>query len=90
MDRETVIRVARSAHLELTEEEAELYRKDLEEILNHFRILDDAPSSDDLLVNPVEVSDVLRPDEPHMDIPADILLEDVSIYEGYVRGPRDQ
>ncbi|NLN72211.1 MAG: Asp-tRNA(Asn)/Glu-tRNA(Gln) amidotransferase GatCAB subunit C [Thermoplasmatales archaeon] len=90
MDRETVIRVARSAHLELTEEEIELYRRDLEEILDYFRVLDDAPSSDDLLVNPVEVTDVLRSDEPHMEIPADTLLEDVNTYERYVRGPRVQ
>lgn len=90
MDRETVTKVARIAHLELTEEEIELYRKDLEEILDYFQVLDGAPSSDMLLVNPVEVSDVLRSDEPRMDIRADALLADMNTYERYVRGPRVQ
>jgi len=90
MDRETVTKVARIAHLELTEEEIELYRSDLEEILDYFQVLDGAPSSDALLVNPVEVSDVLRSDEPRMDIPADDLLANMNTYERYVRGPRVQ
>lgn len=90
MDRETVTKVARIAHLELTEEEIELYRSDLEEILDYFRILDGAPSSDGLLLNPVEVSDVLRSDEPHMEISADALLAEMNTYERYVRGPRVQ
>ena len=38
--------------------------------------------------NPIEVADVLRDDEPRMEIDADVLLRDMDTYERYVRGPR--
>ena len=84
MDRETVERVARTAHIRLTEEEIE----DLGEILGYFELLDEAPESDKRGINPIEVADVLRDDEPRMDIDADVLLRDMDTYERYVRGPR--
>ena len=46
MDRETVERVARTAHIKLTEDELERYRSDLEEILTYFELLDEAPECD--------------------------------------------
>ena len=69
MDRETVERVARTAHIRLTEEEID-------------------PESDKRGINPIEVADVLRDDEPRMEIDADVLLRDMDTYERYVRGPR--
>lgn len=88
MDRQTVERVARVAHIRLTEDELERYSKDLSEILNYFELLDEAPGSDGHGVNPIEVADVLRDDEPHMEIDPDLLLRDMNTYERYVRGPR--
>lgn len=88
MDRETVERVARTAHIKLTEEELERYSKDLSEILNYFELLDEAPGSEKRGINPVEVADVLRDDEPRMEIDPDLLLRDMDTYERYVRGPR--
>ena len=86
MDRETVERVARTAHIKLTEEEIQRYGDDLTEILTYFELLDEAPESDERGINPVEIADVLRDDEPRMD--SDVLLRGVDTYEGYVRGPR--
>lgn len=88
MDKETVERVARAAHITLTAEELEKYSRDLEEILTYFELLDDAPSSDERGINPVEVADILRDDEPHMDMDPEILLAGMNTYENYVRGPR--
>ena len=34
------------------------------------------------------MADVLRDDEPRMEIDADVLLRDMDTYERYVRGPR--
>ena len=51
-------------------------------------ILDEAPESDKRGINPIEVADVLRDDEPRMEIDADVLLRDMDTYERYVRGPR--
>jgi len=87
MDRETVERVARTAHLKLTDEELERYSKDLEDILQYFEMLDDAPESD-VGINPIMVADVLREDEPSRYPDAYRLLEGMRTYEGYVRGPR--
>ncbi len=88
MDRETVERVARAAHIKLTEEELDRYSKDLSDILTYFELLDEAPGCNDYGVNPIEVADVLRDDEPHIDIDPDVLLKGMNTYDGYVRGPR--
>ena len=50
--------------------------------------MDEAPESDKRGINPIEVADVLRDDEPRMEIDADVLLRDMDTYERYVRGPR--
>ena len=57
-------------------------------ILGYFELLDEAPESDKRGINPIEVADVLRDDEPRMEIDADVLLRDMDTYERYVRGPR--
>ncbi|MBR6037623.1 MAG: Asp-tRNA(Asn)/Glu-tRNA(Gln) amidotransferase GatCAB subunit C [Candidatus Methanomethylophilaceae archaeon] len=88
MDRATVERVARAAHIKLTEDELRRYSDDLNDILTYFELLDEAPECDVSGVNPVEVADVLRDDEPHMDIDPDLLLRDMDTYERYIRGPR--
>ncbi|MCK9323655.1 MAG: aspartyl/glutamyl-tRNA amidotransferase subunit C [Candidatus Methanomethylophilaceae archaeon] len=88
MDKDIIERVARAAHLALTEEELARYSKDLDDILDYFEVLDEAPDCEGIGVNPIEVADILREDEPHMDIDTDILLRDMKTYEGYVRGPR--
>jgi aspartyl-tRNA(Asn)/glutamyl-tRNA(Gln) amidotransferase subunit C len=87
MDKETVGRVARIAHLNLTEEELERYSKDLEEILDYFQLLDEAPGEDSQGFNPVEVADVLREDIPSQEIPTQELMKKMKVYDGYVRGP---
>lgn len=88
MDRETVERVARTAHIRLTEDEIARYSSDLAEILTYFELLDEAPSNDRRGINPIEVADVLRDDEPRMEMDPDVLLRDMETYERYVRGPR--
>ena len=66
MDRETVERVARAAHIKLTEAELEKYSKDLNDILSYFELLDEAPECEESGVNPIEIADVLREDEPRI------------------------
>lgn len=88
MDRETVEKVARSAHLKLTEEELETFSKDLGDILGYFALLDEAPDCEEFGLDPIGVSDIVRDDEPGMDIDPDRLLEGMDTYENYVRGPR--
>ena len=87
MDRATVERVARAAHIKLTEDELERYSNDLNDILTYFELLE-APECEESGVNPVEVADVLRDDEPRMCIDPDVLLKDMDTYERYIRGPR--
>jgi len=88
MDRTVVERVAKAAHLALSDEEFEKYSKDLAEIFDFFKILDEAPEGDGYGVNPVEISDVLRDDVPEISIDPYELLKDMKTYENYVRGPR--
>lgn len=88
MDRQTVERVARTAHLKLTEEELEKYSKDLGDILGYFELLDEAPECDSYGIDPIGVADVTRGDEPKMVFDPDDLLRDMNTYDRYVRGPR--
>ena len=88
MDQEIIARVARVARLKLTEEEMERYVKDLDDILNSFSILDEAPMTEVYTFNPIPVVDVLREDEPGLDIDPLLLRQQMGTYENYVRGPR--
>ncbi len=88
MDREVVERVARIAHLNLTDEELEKYRNDLSEILEYFQMLDEIPGDDTVGFNPVIIEDALREDEPSMKIEPGELLKGMNTYDNYVRGPK--
>ena len=88
MDVKTVLDVAKFAHIDLTDEEAERYCKDLSEIMSYFELLNEAPENDKRGVNPIEVADVLRDDVPEVVFDSDELLRDMDTYDRYVRGPR--
>ncbi|TQS85875.1 MAG: glutamyl-tRNA amidotransferase [Candidatus Methanoprimaticola hominis] len=88
MDRQTVERVARTAHIKLTEEELDRYSKDLGDILGYFELLDEAPECDSYGIDPIGVTDITREDEPRIEFDSDALLKDMNTYDRYVRGPR--
>jgi aspartyl-tRNA(Asn)/glutamyl-tRNA(Gln) amidotransferase subunit C len=88
MDVKTVRDVAKFAHLDLTDEEAEIYCRDLGDILSYFELLNEAPGCDERGVNPIKVEDIVREDVPKVEYDADDLLKDMDTYERYVRGPR--
>ncbi|MDR1404887.1 MAG: Asp-tRNA(Asn)/Glu-tRNA(Gln) amidotransferase GatCAB subunit C [Candidatus Methanoplasma sp.] len=88
MDRETVEKVAKTARLALSEEELERYSRDLSEILDYFRILDESPEGDGVGVDPVEIADIMRDDVPGIFMDPYELLRDMKTYENYVRGPK--
>lgn len=88
MDLETISRVAKVARLALTEEEMERYARDLEDIVNSFSVLDEAPAKEVFTFNPIPVVDVLREDEPSQDLDPQLLRSQMGTYEDYVRGPR--
>lgn len=88
MDRETVERVARNAHIRLSEEELDRYSRDLSDILGYFELLDEAPGSGSSGIDPIGVADILRDDVERTEFDADELLKDMNTYERYVRGPR--
>lgn len=88
MDRDVVARVARTAHIKLTDDELERYSKDLADILDYFEVLDEAPGREGIGVDPIEVADILRDDVPGQEIDPAELLRDMKTYENYIRGPR--
>lgn len=88
MDSQTVEAVARAAHIELTEEELKGYTEDLTEILGSVELLDEAPGNENWALAPIEVADIVREDEPRIDIAPELLTEHMETYEGFVRGPR--
>jgi len=88
MDLEVVKRVARIARLELTDQELEEFSDDLEEILDYLSVLDEAPSCECAGFNPIPVEDILRDDEPSLDMDSADLRELMDTYQDWVRGPR--
>lgn len=88
MDVDTVRKVARVARLRLSPEEEQRFAKDLEEMLDYFSLLDEAPQVETHDFNPVRIADVLREDEPFSDPSAEGLRDSMDTYEDMVRGPR--
>ena len=88
MDKDIVARVAKAAHIRLTDEELEKYSKDLGDILEYFAILDEAPNHEGNGINPIEVADVLRDDVPEERFESEKLLAEMKTYENYIRGPK--
>lgn len=88
MEEETVKKVARVARLDLTEEEVRQFASDLEDILQYFTILDEAPELPEFDFNPVRIENVLREDEVHNFIDISKLREQMHTSDDWVRGPR--
>ncbi len=76
IDREQVLHVARLARLELSEEEIERMTGELSGILEHVdRIAALDLDSVEPTTHVVELSNVLRPDEPDPSLPREVALE---------------
>jgi aspartyl-tRNA(Asn)/glutamyl-tRNA(Gln) amidotransferase subunit C len=88
LDRGIVERVARVAHISLSEEEIAGYEKDLADLLDCFDVLDRVPESGIRRIDPVGVADITREDEPLIRGDRDALLREMDTYDGYIRGPR--
>ncbi len=85
-----VKRVSRIAKLNLTESEIKKYQKDLENILDAFRVLDKAPVSNvEPSFQPMEIRDVTREDIPEACLSNEKALENTKHKEkGFFKGPR--
>ncbi|MDH7508287.1 MAG: aspartyl/glutamyl-tRNA amidotransferase subunit C [Methanomassiliicoccales archaeon] len=88
MDKQQVNEIARIARLILSKEEIEEFSSDLEDILNYFSVLDEAPTRDDFMLNPVLIENIMRDDEQYQVIDPEVLRRSMRVFEGYVRGPR--
>ncbi len=88
MEIEKVKRVAKVARLELTDEELKKFAQDLEDILNNFSVLDEAPGLTEYDFNPIPVNDVLREDQVGQEFDPAVLRAMMDTYEDYVRGPK--
>ncbi|MFP4546387.1 MAG: aspartyl/glutamyl-tRNA amidotransferase subunit C [Methanomassiliicoccales archaeon] len=86
--KETLEEVARQARLALTQEEIEEFAADLEEILEYFSVLDEAPSHERWRFNSIPVEDITREDEPLLEIDPSELRDLMGTYQDWVRGPR--
>lgn len=86
---EDVYHVSRLAKLSITEEEAEKFRKDFEEILSYFEILDEVPENVKPTFHVLEISNVFRIDYAKKGLEQDEALMNAPRKEdGYFVGPR--
>lgn len=81
-------RLVANARLRLTAEEDARFRRDLDAILEAFRILDGAPAADRSAFHPVELPPSLREDEPELWPDAEELTKDRPRHGRFLKGPR--
>lgn len=86
---DTVMHVARSARLNLTQTEAKKYQKELNDILLAFDDLRKIKTNERPTFHPLDVKDVFRKDEPEKCLPHDTALANTKHKEkGFFKGPR--
>ncbi|MEM0089561.1 MAG: Asp-tRNA(Asn)/Glu-tRNA(Gln) amidotransferase subunit GatC [Archaeoglobaceae archaeon] len=86
---EDVYHVSRLARLFITEEEAEKFRKEFEEILSYFDVLDEIPGDVKPTFHVLEISNVLRNDEAKKGLEqSEALMNAPRKEEGYFVGPK--
>ena len=89
IDREQVLHVARLARLELSDEEVERYAAELSKVVGYIEKIEELDLAD---VPPtshvVDVTNVLRPDEPRPSLPREVALASApDVAEGGFRVP---
>ncbi|MEM2191270.1 MAG: Asp-tRNA(Asn)/Glu-tRNA(Gln) amidotransferase subunit GatC [Archaeoglobaceae archaeon] len=86
---EDVYHVARLARLMISEEEAEKFRKEFEEILNYFGVLDEIGEEIKPTFHVLEIRNVFREDNAKSGLTqSDALLNAPRKDEGYFVGPK--
>jgi len=86
---EDVYHVARLAKLIVTETEAEKFRREFEEILNYFDVLDEVSEDVRPTFHVLEIKNVFREDLPKEGLSQDKALQNAPRKEeGYFIGPR--
>uniref|UniRef100_A0A7J2TI45 Aspartyl/glutamyl-tRNA(Asn/Gln) amidotransferase subunit C n=1 Tax=Archaeoglobus fulgidus TaxID=2234 RepID=A0A7J2TI45_ARCFL len=86
---EDVYHVSRLAKLMITEEEAEKFRKEFEEILSYFDILDEISEDVHPTFNVLSISNVFREDAEKDGLSqSEALLNSPRKEEGYFLGPK--
>lgn len=86
---EDVYHVSRLARLFITEEEAEKFRKDFEEILSYFGILDEVPENVKPTFHVLELSNVFREDKAREGLEQrEALMNAPRKEESYFVGPK--
>ncbi|NPA38734.1 MAG: Asp-tRNA(Asn)/Glu-tRNA(Gln) amidotransferase subunit GatC [Candidatus Nanohaloarchaeota archaeon] len=85
-----VERIARLARVALSPEEISKFSKDMKEVLNMFRVLDDVDVSDTpITMHPVEVVNIVRPDKAGKSLSkAEIFSNEKNEEDGYFKGPK--
>ncbi len=90
IDKETVKHVAELARIELTEEEAKKFSKELNDILENFKILDELDVSDvEPSFHPIRTEDRVREDEPEQSLDREYVLNQATHREDeYFKVPK--
>lgn len=88
VDKELVKKVAQLARLNITDDEAEQYGKDMEEILEAFSLISSV-KTEKASFHPIETKDVLRADKKEECLEQKTALANTKHREqGFFKGPR--
>ena len=85
---ETVKHIAHLARLHLTSDEIKKFQKELTEVLNAFKTLDEAPQAE-ASFQPLPMENIMRPDKAEDCLPHEVALRNTKHKEkGFFKGPK--
>lgn len=84
-----VLHIANLAKIEISEEEVEKFRKDFQDILGYFNILDEVEEDVEPSFQVLPLTNVFRKDEVKESLPREEILKNAKhVEDGYIKGPR--
>lgn len=89
INKEILERVAKVAKLDLTSEEKKEFLPQMEEILEYFKLMDEADADNELKVHPVEIGENMREDIVKKSLPREKILGlSKNTKDEYFKGPK--
>ncbi|HID42773.1 MAG TPA: Asp-tRNA(Asn)/Glu-tRNA(Gln) amidotransferase subunit GatC [Archaeoglobaceae archaeon] len=84
-----VLHIANLAKIEINDEEVEKFRKDFQDILDYFNILDEVDENVEPSFQVLPLINVFREDEAKKSLPREEVLKNARhVEDGYIKGPR--
>ncbi|PIN69342.1 Asp-tRNA(Asn)/Glu-tRNA(Gln) amidotransferase GatCAB subunit C [Candidatus Woesearchaeota archaeon CG11_big_fil_rev_8_21_14_0_20_43_8] len=88
LDKDMIRKIAKNAKVELTEEETKEFLPQIEDVLEWFKAIENAPDME-MSMHPIKIRDAFRDDIVEQSMPKEYALQGTDHKkDGYFKGPR--